>query len=171
MIGEHLAGLGHREVAMIVGSMSPAGQVIAGPGDAGMFPYSRRRLAGFREVFPDCAVAGGGWNTADSGRVAAAALLDRPDPPSAVAADSDVLALGALDEARRRNKDISITGVDDIAAAAAAGLTTVRQPIREKGRVMGRMLLDPTFTETRVLLPVELVVRSTTRPCSGRSSG
>jgi len=60
--------------------------------------------------------------------------------------------------------DISVTGFDDIPAADAAGLTTVRQPIREKGRMLGRMLLDPTYTDERVVLPTELVIRSSTGP-------
>ena len=57
-----------------------------------------------------------------------------------------------------------MTGFDDVPQAAAAGLTTVHQPIREKGRTLGRMLLDPSFTETRVTLPTELVVRTSTAP-------
>ena len=61
-------------------------------------------------------------------------------------------------------RDISVTGFDDLPAAQAAGLTTVRQPIREKGRLMGRMLLDPSLTERRIVLPTELVARSSTGP-------
>ena len=53
-------------------------------------------------------------------------------------------------------------------AAEGAGLTTVRQPIRDKGRLLGRMLLDPSYTEERVVLPTELVVRSSTGPVPSR---
>jgi DNA-binding LacI/PurR family transcriptional regulator len=38
---------------------------------------------------------------------------------------------------------LSVTGFDGIAEAERAGLTTVRQPVREKGRAAGRLLLDP----------------------------
>ncbi|HYN95525.1 MAG TPA: substrate-binding domain-containing protein, partial [Pilimelia sp.] len=88
--------------------------------------------------------------------------------PTAVAADCDLLATGVLEEARRMGlqpgRDVSVTGCDDVPAAEAAGLTTVRQPIREKGRLMGRMLLDPEFPQRRVVLPTELVVRASTGP-------
>ena len=36
----------------------------------------------------------------------------------------------------------------------------------EKGRLLGRMLLDPDYTERRVVLPTELVVRSSTGPAT-----
>ena len=53
-------------------------------------------------------------------------------------------------------------GFDDIAAAAQAGLTTVRQPILEKGRLVGELLLDADREPRQVLLPIELVVRAST---------
>ena len=62
--------------------------------------------------------------------------------------------------------DLSVTGFADVPAAAQVGLTTVRQPIAEKGRLLGRMLLDPDFTERRLVLDTELVVRSSTGPAT-----
>jgi len=95
-------------------------------------------------------------------------VLDRHPRPTAIAAGGDVLALGVIQAMRQRGlqpgRDISVTGFDDIPAAEAGGLTTVRQPIREKGRTLGRMLLDPTFTDNRVVLPTDLIVRSSTGP-------
>ena len=64
-------------------------------------------------------------------------------------------------------REVSLTGFDDIPAAEAAGLTTVRQPIAEKGRLLGRMLLDPEFTQRRVVLDTDLVVRTSTGPAPG----
>jgi DNA-binding LacI/PurR family transcriptional regulator len=61
---------------------------------------------------------------------------------------------------------VSLTGFDDVPAAEADGLTTVRQPIAEKGRLMGRMLLDPEFPERHVVLGTDLVVRSSTGPAT-----
>ena len=50
------------------------------------------------------------------------------------------MALGALQALEQRRltpgRDISITGFDDIPAAAGAGLTTVRQPIAEAGGLL-----------------------------------
>jgi DNA-binding LacI/PurR family transcriptional regulator len=166
-IGRHLAGLGHRDVAVVVSWPGPPGVAVPVVDEARLYPYSALRLAGIRDgLGADVRVVSGGSNAPESGRVAAALALDRPDCPSAIAADSDVLASGVLDVVRSRGltpgHDISVTGFDDAPLARPAGLTTVRQPIRERGRLMGRMLLDPAFTEHRVVMPTDLVVRSTT---------
>ena len=85
---------------------------------------------------------------------------------------SDVLALGVLRALEQRRlipgRDISVTGFDDIPLAEPSGLTTMQQPIRERGRLMGRMLLDPSYPETRVVLPTKLVVRASTGPVPTR---
>ena len=102
----------------------------------------------------------------DSGIAAGGALLDRPDRPSAIVGLSDVVALGVLDAMRERGlqapRDVSVSGFDDIAAAAPAGLTTVRQPILAKGRMVGELLLDAEREPRQVLLPIELVPRGST---------
>jgi DNA-binding LacI/PurR family transcriptional regulator len=170
VVGEHLARLGHRDVAVVVASPEERGEAWTDVDESVLYPYSRLRLAGIRAGLGVDArvsvVSGGGGNSVESGRAAARLILDRSDRPSAVAAVTDVLAFGVLAAARshrlRPGRDIAVTGFDDVPAARAAGLTTVRQPIREKGRLMGRMLLDPTFTERRVVLPTELVVRAST---------
>ena len=82
---------------------------------------------------------------------------------------SDLLALGVMDAAAERGLDVpadlSVVGFDDIpeAAAATPPLTTVRQPHDEKGAAAVRLLLDSDDRES-VLLPAELVIRSTTAP-------
>ena len=59
--------------------------------------------------------------------------------PTAIFAASDVQAFGVLDAAARAGLsvpgDLSVIGFDDIELAAAIGLTTVRQPLRESGRL------------------------------------
>ena len=106
-------------------------------------------------------------NTVEAGRAVAEHILGWTTIPTAIAAVSDVLALGVIDTLRSRgltvgSGGVSVTGFDDVPAAAAADLTTVRQPVREKGRTMGRMLLDPSFVGQRVVLPTETVVRGST---------
>jgi DNA-binding LacI/PurR family transcriptional regulator len=170
-VGEHLARLGHARVAMVVDcGRAPA---IAGEitDESALYTNARLRLQGVREGLGDGArltVVSGGHNSVDSGRAAAEVALDRRDRPTAIIAAGDVLALGVLEAARQRGlqpgRDISVTGFDDIPAAEAAGLTTVRQPVREKGRLFARMLLDAAYTEQRVVLPTELIVRSSTGP-------
>ena len=79
---------------------------------------------------------------------------------------SDVLALGALQVLANRGLsmpvDVSVGGFDDIPAAKAADLTTVHQPIRDKGQHVGRLLIDPESRPRQVLLPISLVPRGTT---------
>jgi DNA-binding LacI/PurR family transcriptional regulator len=176
-IGRHLAALGHDDVAVVVACPQEPGRVVAVDEDT-IYPYSRERLAGIREGLgagTRVRVFSGGRNSAASGRVAAQVALSCAERPTAIAADSDVLAVAVMDAVRAQGlvvgRDISITGFDDVPAAAPAGLTTVRQPIHEKGRLMGRMLLDPVYTESRVVLPTELVVRSSTGPASMRQTG
>ena len=72
-------------------------------------------------------------------------LLALRRPPTAIFAASDVQAFGVLDAAARAGLavpgDLSVIGFDDIELAAAIGLTTVRQPLRESGRVGAQLLL------------------------------
>jgi DNA-binding LacI/PurR family transcriptional regulator len=81
---------------------------------------------------------------------------------------SDVQALGAMEAMKTRGlvpgRDLTVVGFDDIPAAETARLTTIRQPIKDKGRMVGRVLLDPEVTEHQVLLPTELIVRSSSGP-------
>ncbi|MBQ1036763.1 LacI family DNA-binding transcriptional regulator [Micromonospora sp. C81] len=177
-IGRHLADLGHHEVAVVVSSPGEPGCAIAVEEEAALYPYSRHRLAGIREALPARArvrVVSGGNNAAAAGRLAATALLAAPDRPTAIAADSDVLAAAVVEVATvqglRVGRDLSVTGFDDVPLAASTGLTTVRQPIHEKGRLMARMLLDPDNTPNRLTLPTELVVRSSTGPVPSHRLG
>jgi len=61
-----------------------------------------------------------------------------------------------------------VAGFDDIPAAETTGLTTVRQPIKDKGRAVGRILLDPATTERQLLMPTQLIVRSSSGPAPKR---
>ena len=81
-----------------------------------------------------------------------------------------MLAFGVIKTLRERGLevpgDVSVTGFDDVPAAAPADLTTVRQPLVEKGREAGRLLMEPG-TEREVILPIELVARGSTGPPPG----
>lgn len=98
------------------------------------------------------------------GRAAAAALLDQRPRPTVILAMSDELALGALAELSDRGlavpADVALTGWDDTAGSRTAGLTTVRQSLRDQGAACARLLLAP---DTEVPAPTwELVVREST---------
>jgi DNA-binding LacI/PurR family transcriptional regulator len=82
------------------------------------------------------------------------------------------MALGVLKAAREAGLavpgELSVVGFDDAPSAAEATppLTTVRQPLLEKGRTAGRLVVEGAGVgASEVLLPVELLVRgSTARP-------
>ena len=173
MVGEHLAALGHRDIAILVETNQPAGS----PGqrlDAtglSLLDYAAR-VAGLRKSIPgQVMIVSGGHNSIESGNTAAIWLLDHEQLPTAVVGLSDVLALGALHALASRGlripADVSVCGFDDIPAAKAAGLTTIHQPIREKGQHVGRLLIDPQSSPRQVLLPISLVARSSTGPAPG----
>ncbi len=88
---------------------------------------------------------------------------------------SDVLAMAAVDAARARGlrvpQDLSVVGFDDVPEAAAfePPLTTVAQPIAEKGRLAARLILEggPPRVER---LAVKLVVRGSTAAPRGAAA-
>ncbi len=177
--GRHLTQLGHRRVAVISDYLHRGhgeGVVSVEPEDV---PYyvARERFRGYRDAFAEAGIP---WsdvqkvnatgNSRAAGAAAAAYVLDRAPRPTAIAAVTDLLALGVLDalEARglRPGFDVSVVGFDDIEAAATERLTTVRQPIVDKGRLAAGLLLDPPdeLADRQVVLPTQLVVRASTGP-------
>lgn len=178
-LGEHIVNLGHRDIAVVahwIVDDGVTGQVHADPDDLRYY-VTGERVRGFRDAV---LAAGVPWervvlinaagNQREEGAEAAAHALDRLDRATAILCTSDVLALGVLDALRVRGlqagRDTSVTGFDDIPEADAAGLTTIRQPSVERGRLAGELLLDPPEDPSlrRLTLPVSLVVRSTTGP-------
>jgi DNA-binding LacI/PurR family transcriptional regulator len=167
-MAEHLLGLGHRRIGIVLGFEHPAHTLTQAEQESIYF-VGAERMAGWRAagLGGSTPVASGPGHGREAGRVAAHRLLDLPEPPTAVIAISDLLALGVMEAAAERGIDIpaelSVVGFDDIPAAAPAALTTVSQPHTEKGAAAVRLLLDSDDRES-VLLPAELVIRSTTAP-------
>jgi LacI family transcriptional regulator len=103
-------------------------------------------------------------------------LLALPDPPTAIFASNDEMALGVMEAARVRGlrlpEDLSVIGFDDITQAAQVHptLTTIHQPLEQMGRLAAETLLklinDPTFVVERIVLPTHLVIRQS---CSART--
>ena len=140
------------------------------------FPVTRHRWEGFRDAWTqdghpaaELRLAVCPVNDATEGAGFVAELLEGADPPDAIAAMSDELALGALRAAARAGLAVpdvvAVTGWDDSDAAASAGLTTLAQSLREQGARCARIVLghaaetlQPTPPEWRV------IVRATTRP-------
>ena len=170
-LGAHLARLGHREIVVLVDNTEAAGtQPVELTLDEVGYTDCELRIRGLQKEMPDARIrlVSGGHNAFSSGVIAAEWVLDSQDRPTAIVGLSDVLALGAMEAMKTRGlvpgRDLSVAGFDDIPAAETAGLTTIRQPIREKGRAVGRVLLDPATTERQITMPTELMVRASTGP-------
>ncbi|NBC28913.1 MAG: substrate-binding domain-containing protein [Spirochaetes bacterium] len=141
----------------------------------------RERLAGFREVMdeagvdidPLLVVEGDGTSEGgvDGGRRAMEELLALDEPPTAVYAANDLMAIGAIQAALKSGlrvpEDISIVGFDDIDLSSMIHppLTTVHQPRREMGRESVRLLMERIDGDSPVknlLLNPSLVERGST---------
>ena len=173
---EHLYALGHRDVAVVLIAEHPDSPLDERSG------ISARRLRGVRDGFAtDDGVRLRVLSTPvseEGGRAAFAALSGDDELPTAVLAMSDITAIGvmgaALDAGLRIPDDLSIVGFDDIPAASwtTPRLTTVHQPIREKGRQAAHRLISAIRTGSNhhavaELLPTRLVVRGSSAPPRG----
>jgi DNA-binding LacI/PurR family transcriptional regulator len=171
---EYLLGLGHRHVGILsfVTALDAEGEL--------ELDISVDRLAGYREGLADAwderLVRTARPNAPEPARLAALELLREPEPPTAILAMSDVLAVGVLQAAAELGVavpgELSVVGFDDSPAASLAmpPLTTVAQPHEEKGRVAAKWLLDAIKAgrgprgRRRLVLPTALVVRDSTAP-------
>ena len=166
---QHLLELGHRRIAQITG---PRGWVAtedrrrgyhAALAAAGILPDPALEVESLPEIVP--------------GRDAAGHLLDLPEPPTAIFAFNDNIAIGAVQAARARGlrvpEELSVVGFDDVESATIVtpALTTVRQPLAEMGRtgvsLLMRLLEGQRFEALHVELATRLVVRESTAPAAG----
>lgn len=176
-VGEHLARLGHRRVVVVLDFNDRRADKVELVDASQLTEHFWDRIHGLISGLGDGAdvrLVNDGWNSHETGYRVGGWLLDQRERPTAIVGVSDVLALGVLDAARERGVDVprelSIVGFDDIPAAGRAGLTTLAQPITERGELVGKLLLDPKRGPRQVFLPTELKVRRTTGPANERNS-
>jgi len=85
-------------------------------------------------------------DTPDEGARSGGRLLDLASPPTAIVTATDTLAVGVMQAARSRGqtvgRDLALVGFDDTPSARVLGLSSVRQPIEEAGRLLIEMLLE-----------------------------
>lgn len=163
---EHLIDLGHRDIAFL-GRRE----------DAATHAYGdERRMNGYRAAmaaagFGDHVRCMPGKPTLPGGYEAGVRMLgDRSSRPTALVAVCDEAAIGAIIAARRMGlsvpTELSVVGIDDHAHAGMFALTTVRQQPRHQGleavELMRRRMDAPDSPPQQILLPTELVVRSST---------
>ncbi|HVO44089.1 MAG TPA: LacI family DNA-binding transcriptional regulator [Aggregatilineales bacterium] len=163
----HLITLGHRRIGFVTGLLH--------------MESARARLAGAKDTlvqagipFEPSLVYDKGDFLSTSGYAGAETLFSNPEPPTAIFAFNDLMALGVLYCAYAHGiavpQQLSVVGFDDIALSAyfVPGLTTVSQPKYELGRNVAEILLeriegnrDPRIHQ---ILPTKLVVRESTAP-------
>jgi len=164
----HLVDLGHRRIALIGGDTD----------DPMRFTPPHHRRVGYLDALREAGIEYDpklealGYFTVDGGAAATQILLDRPDRPTALFAESDEMAYGAIRAIRRAGlrvpQDVAVIGFDDHASAELLDLSTVHQPVIEQAEELTTRLLaaitDADITPYVRVLPTELVVRGSTDP-------
>ncbi len=164
----HLIDLGHRRIAMIRTSDT----------EGAFWSSDAERSRGYQDAMKGAGLAVNPDHLvpvpfgSDAGAVGMARLLALENPPTAVFAYSDELALGALhhllDWGLTVPGQMSVIGVDGHPLAEVFNLSTVAQSVREQGRLAGQMALDllggRVLERSEIVVPTQLVVRGSTGP-------
>ncbi len=157
----HLLTLGHKRIGIITGPLPLSTAV--------------ERWEGYRKAMREAGVPvdprlvkNGGF-TFEGGYAAMQEILGEGDPPSALLASSDIMALGAMKAIEecgfRIPEDVAVVGFDDIMVASLVkpALTTVAQPKRQMGQLAVEMIVERLERGRkrvrRVLLAPRLVIR------------
>ena len=163
---QHLVEFGHRRIGIITGPIDVHSAL--------------DRIQGFEEILnehgipndPDLSVRGD--FQVESGRRAAQEMMELPDPPTAIFACNDMMAIGALQTLRTLGlgvpEDVSLVGFDDIFLASLLDppLTTVAQSAYTIGemavaRLVERMNGSKNLMTQEFCLPTDLIIRKSTR--------
>lgn len=164
LAAQHLIGLGHDRLAVL--------------GSSTGLPTAQLRQQGFLEatdrVGVDAWCVTADTYTIEAGREAGGALLAKHPDVTGVFCANDLLALGLIQVANeighRVPDDLSVVGFDDtfLARLVTPSLTTIRQPVQRIGQHAGELAIAATrkesITDRNPVLPVDLVVRGSTKP-------
>jgi DNA-binding LacI/PurR family transcriptional regulator len=180
MAAEHLLRLGHRRLGVLLGRLTvdaTRGPVSDERLQQATVRVARERMAGYLDAVAAADLGSeallvweAGGNGPDAGRRAALEMLDAHPDITAILCFNDQLAIGAAQAGERSGRaipvELSIVGFDDIPRAATwdPPLTTIRQPLVDKGRAAAQLLLRQIADggRRRIQLPIELVVRGST---------
>ncbi len=163
----HLIELGHKRIGFLMGPSSTS--------------TSHGRLAGAASVLEksglelDETLLFNAEFTHEGGYSGFVQLMRLKTPPTAIFCGNDVIAIGAIDAARKMGlatpDDVSIIGVDDIPMASwsMVSLTTIRQPIGKIGSMAANLISEAVVNKgdhqpNRHIFPTSLVRRGTTCP-------
>lgn len=168
---EHLWKLGHDKIAIITGSLNASNAIDSLEGSKGALKDIGLKI-------PKRYIKEGKYSHQEA-FLACERLLKSKNPPTALFAHDDNMALGAREVILRSGleipKDIALMGIDNIKTGALAGieLTTISQKKYEMGAMGVKILVNrieervPHMVE-KIVLDAELVVRKT---CGYQDSG
>lgn len=174
-MAQHVAALGHRDVGVVMrttqlGEERPPRRPVPIGWDIESIanPTIRGRLEAVMSVFPQAVRVEAGGRDAGAGSAAAHMLLDAAPNTTALLAQNDILAAGAISAVRARGlrvpDDVTVTGFDGIDIPwLNAPITTVVQPLRDRGREAGRLVRELLRGErpASVVMPVALRIGAT----------
>lgn len=163
---QYLISLGHTSVVTILGPVNEE--------------CTQKRLAGFHRALREAGIpddqrliVSGDWS-AGSGKAAISKLLSYEAHFSAIFAQNDWMAIGAMRALRDADlqipRDISVIGYDDLPICAYIDppLTTIQQPVRQFGQMAAKVIINtinqPAFRPGVITLDPSLVMRETCAP-------
>ncbi len=170
---QHLIGLGHRRIAMITGPL--------------VEDCTQDRITGYTLALQEAKlktnqsfIMEGDWS-ASSAHKATLELMKLKQPPTAIFAQNDRMALGALRAARdlglRVPGQLSVIGLDDMPLASYFDppLTTMRQDMFAIGRTAAQLLVQaieqPSAQQQQLRQPAELIIRQSTGKNATKGGG
>lgn len=164
---EHLAGLGHRDIALL--TYGPSNRTVSQKEEGFAEAMERRQLT------PRILRSGDAADALQAGVDAVETLLESGPPPTALWCASDYMAIGVMDALKRRGLsvpgDVSVMGHDDLffGRYPDVGLTTLHTPMAEIGRAAAELAIALIEGGGREVLPRQifrpsLVVRGSTGP-------
>jgi len=164
---QHLVNQGHKKIGLMSGH----------PDDPFNFSVPHDRRKGFMQALLENGLE---WDpsrevhgdfTMQAASRAMDDLLARPNRPTAIFCESDEMAFGAMQAARRHGlkvpDDLSIIGFDGHEMSEYTDLTTIEQPVQLMGEMAARSIMErirkPNAETNSLVLPTTLVVRNSTR--------
>ncbi|MCH3918119.1 MAG: LacI family transcriptional regulator [Spirochaetia bacterium] len=159
---KYLLSLGHKKILYL-----------AGPAD---ISTAEERYSGFLKALEDSKIdlsnitkINGNYDKITASQETQNLIDQKKFDYSAICASNDVMAFGAYETLRKNNysipADISIIGFDDIPTSSLIGLTTVRQPFEEMGKIAMLQLLsliqDAYPSTEQIVLSSNIVIRET----------
>ena len=171
LVGNHLADLGHRDIAIIAGHRHASTGLDRTEGCLTTLNARGVEVPNERVVYE-------GFEP-ESGRLATHTLMSAPVKPTAIFAVNDMAAIGVMGALRdlgyTAGRDVAVVGFNDISIAAdlPIPLTSVRSPLREMGKTAAELILDrlqrspsgsPSARSTQIRLNPWLIVRESSDP-------